>query len=105
MRAVGLYAKAFACGAEGSDKSVVHLQGGFATREDNQYAGVVAQALYLGDDFGGGHLGVGAEVGITKRTAQVATAEPHKDCRLSRVVAFALEAEEDFVYPIHLIIK
>jgi len=105
VRAVGLYAKAFACGAEGSDKSVVHLQGGFAPREDNQYARVVAQALYLGDNFGSGHLGVGAEVSITKRTAQVATAEPYKNCRLPRVEALALETEEDFVYPIHLIIK
>lgn len=99
--AVGLYAKAFACGAEGCDKRVVHLQGGFATREDNQYAGVVAQALHLGDYIGSGHAGGLGEIGIAKRTAQVATAETYKDCRLPRVVAFALKAEKYLVDFVH----
>lgn len=99
--AVGLYAKAFACGAEGCDKRVVHLQGGFATRQNNPYARVCGETLYLCHNVGSTHLGVGAEIGIAKRTAQVATAETHKNRRLPRVVAFALKAEKDFVDFVH----
>ena len=57
---------------------------------------------HLCKDFLGGHLGVGIELGVAERAAQVAAREAHKHRRAAGVAPLALQRVEDAVHPKHL---
>ena len=99
MSAVALHGHCVALLMEAINKSLVNLQGGLATSENNegQGAGGKGGGSDSLNDFISCHLLIGGEVCVTERTAQVAPTEPHEDGGSAGVEALTLEGIEDFV--------
>ena len=80
------------------DERSVGLERWLAPGENHQTG---APTAYLGYDFLIAHEAERVEVGVAKRTSQVAASESHERSGTSGVASLALNGVENVVYPFH----